>query len=191
MPARLATFTPRWPATPGGRGAPRSVLRAGARDYGQVMAASTAATTSSATPNQMSTWSILTARLLPLGTRSCRRRRDGKGRSPDKGPRPGNYFGVSSDALEQLDEQVYEAHQQAEDDPKDLHDDAGDLIEGSRPEEHQSQHQYHRYAQQQPHHYSPPTHLGAPTGEKNYLPPRGEGVKRGGAPIRTLARIDL
>ncbi len=54
---------------------------------------------------------------------------------------------VSADALEQLDEEVYEAHEQVEDDAENLHDDVSDLVEGSGPEKHQSQDQYHRYDQ--------------------------------------------
>ncbi len=59
-------------------------------------------------------------------------------------------FESSSDALEQLDEQVYQAHEQVEDDLKDLHDDVGCVVEGIRPAEHQRQDQYHRDNQQQP-----------------------------------------
>ncbi len=57
------------------------------------------------------------------------------------------YYEGSSDALEQFDEQVYEAYEQVEEHPKDLHYDVSDLVEGSRPEQHQGQDQYHRYDQ--------------------------------------------
>ena len=66
--------------------------------------------------------------------------------------------GDSADALEQLDEQVYETHEQVEDDPKNLHDDVSDVVEGAHPAKHQGQHQHHRYDQQQPARLgSPPT----------------------------------
>src|SRR5215210_9527808 len=62
-----------------------------------------------------------------------------------------------SEALEQLDEQVYEPHEHVEDDLKDLHDDVGRVVESARPAENQRQDQYHGDNQQYSAHVvSPP-----------------------------------
>jgi hypothetical protein len=48
-----------------------------------------------------------------------------------------------SEALEQIDEQVYEPHEHVEDDLEDLHDDVGRVVESARPAEHERQDRYH------------------------------------------------